>query len=78
MLNTRFVELTSESLKKITFGIHSLQQSQREMLREKLHPYIGKKLWEADLRHLLHEFKEHHALSNIDLDEIKETFFSLE
>jgi hypothetical protein len=78
MLNNRFVILTTEQLKKVTYAIHSLQQPQRELLRETLHPYVGHQLWEADLRKLLHEFKEHHQLSNIDIEGIKEAFFTLE
>jgi hypothetical protein len=39
---------------------------------------VGKKLWEADLRKLLHEFKEHHQLSNIDIEGVKEAFLTLE
>lgn len=78
MLNNDFIILTTEQLKKTTYSIHSLQQEQRELLREVLHPYIGKKLWEADLRKLLREFKEHHQLSNIDIENVKEAFFTLE
>ncbi len=76
MLNDEFIVLTTERLKEITYAIHSLSQPQRELLRETLHPYVGKKLWEADLRKILHEFKEHHQLSNIDIEAIKETFFT--
>jgi hypothetical protein len=75
-MNDRYVILTRDSLKKITYGIHSLDQAQRELVRAELQPYVGKQLWENDLRHLLHEFKEHHQLSSIDIEALKEAFFT--
>jgi|GEM_PF-5178416 len=75
-MNDKYVELTSESLKEITYGVRSLNQEQRELVRRALAPYVGKQLWENDLKRILREFKESRALSSIDMDALREAFFA--
>jgi hypothetical protein len=67
--------LTHEELKAKTFAIHSLNQEQREIMRVKLEPYVGRTLYARDLKHILHELRQSHELSTIDVDGIANAFF---
>jgi len=69
------VQLTSLELKEIVFGIHSLNQQQRELVHEVLEPYVGKQLWKQDFKKMLWKLKDAHQLSEIDIEGVMSAFF---
>jgi len=71
----RQIILTHEQLKEVTYGIHSLNQAERELMRAKLEPYVGRKLYARDLKQILHSLRQTHELSMLDVEAITAAFF---
>jgi hypothetical protein len=69
------IQLTSLELKEIVYGIHSLNQQQRELVHEVLEPYVGKQLWKQDFKKMLWKLKDSHQLSEIDIEGVMSAFF---
>jgi hypothetical protein len=69
-MNTK-IYLTEEQVKKITFSIDTLNQEEREVVRELLYRIRAGGIYREGLHRELLKLREKHLISEIDMKEIE-------
>ncbi len=69
--------LHKDQIKELTWEQPSLNESQRELLREKLLPQAGRPLYRRELVRLLRELRDSGKISRIDYENLSEVLLKL-
>lgn len=69
--------LHKEQIKELTWELKSLNEAQRELLREKLLSQAGKPLYRRDLVKMLRELRDSGKISRIDYECLSEALLKL-
>ena len=69
--------LHKDQIKELTWNLGSLNQEQRDLLRDKLLPFAGRPIYRQDLIKMLRELHHSGKISQIDYEGLSESLLKL-
>lgn len=71
------IVLHKDQIKELTWNLKSLDERQRELLREKLMQFAGERFYRHDLIKMLRELRDAGQISKVDYEGLSETLLKL-